>query len=477
MKKSLLWILVLAVSISMLLTFSVSGCKAEAVEEVVEEVEEAAEEVPAEEEAVEEEAAEEAPAEEIKIVFWLGGAWEFAELFDYMKKIAGQYMEKNPNIELEIVNLSTDTYLEQFEAVGQAGAGPDLIFTWPGIWCLEPVWKGYLAPLDDYIPEEESIHYLGYDQRVWEGKHYGVGYYPSGHPMLYNKALFEEAGLDPDNPPETWDELLDACEALKNAGITPIGFGGSDWGGGYLVGDLSCQMMDSPLTMLEMSIGEEKNFTDPEFSTMWEKMDELINLGYFNEDADSLNLWQGFNLIAEGKVAMGLVGTNCVVGEGGAIDILGDDLGIAVPPAFGSGSQAGKYVLEIQGASITSWSENKQAAADFMMFLHTQDAMNQFYDDIGIWPPDDRFDKSRITCSIMSGELSLIEEKGIADWMENFYPTMVDEQGAMAGTQLLFAGELDGKGVAELCEEIAEKWRASDPEGLENFKKWAETFK
>ena len=39
---------------------------------------------------------------------------------------------------------------------------------------------------------------------------------------IYNKKLFEQAKLDPEAPPKTWDELLAACEALKTAGIEPL---------------------------------------------------------------------------------------------------------------------------------------------------------------------------------------------------------------------------------------------------------------
>ncbi|MBZ0288599.1 MAG: extracellular solute-binding protein, partial [Anaerolineae bacterium] len=36
--------------------------------------------------------------------------------------------------------------------------------------------------------------------------------------MIYNKELFEQAGLDPETPPQTWDEFLAAAEAIDNLG-------------------------------------------------------------------------------------------------------------------------------------------------------------------------------------------------------------------------------------------------------------------
>ena len=44
--------------------------------------------------------------------------------------------------------------------------------------------------------------------------------------LFYNTDLFAQAGID--EPPATWDELLDDVQALKEAGITPIILGGGE---------------------------------------------------------------------------------------------------------------------------------------------------------------------------------------------------------------------------------------------------------
>ena len=48
--------------------------------------------------------------------------------------------------------------------------------------------------------------------------------------------MFAAAGLDPENPPTTWQDFIAACDALKAAGYTPIGSGLKD---GYLPGWLA----------------------------------------------------------------------------------------------------------------------------------------------------------------------------------------------------------------------------------------------
>ncbi|MCO6387652.1 MAG: sn-glycerol-3-phosphate ABC transporter substrate-binding protein UgpB [Aliihoeflea sp.] len=48
--------------------------------------------------------------------------------------------------------------------------------------------------------------------------------YNSSSPILYyNKDIFEEAGLDPENPPATWPEVFDAARKIKESGAAPCG--------------------------------------------------------------------------------------------------------------------------------------------------------------------------------------------------------------------------------------------------------------
>ena len=56
---------------------------------------------------------------------------------------------------------------------------------------------------------------------------YGVPLDVSSLMIYYNKDLFKQAGLDPENPPKTWKEFISAGQKLRKAGIQPFvsGFG------------------------------------------------------------------------------------------------------------------------------------------------------------------------------------------------------------------------------------------------------------
>ncbi|GII51809.1 sugar ABC transporter substrate-binding protein [Planotetraspora thailandica] len=104
-------------------------------------------------------------------------------------------------------------------------AGADVIDL-DGIWVGEFAQAGYIKPLPDVAgPEAESwegwsripqaVQGLG----VFEGKKYGLPEGTDGRVLYFNKDLFAKAGLPADWQPKSWQEIIDAGNALKRAGV------------------------------------------------------------------------------------------------------------------------------------------------------------------------------------------------------------------------------------------------------------------
>ncbi|WP_434449661.1 ABC transporter substrate-binding protein [Lentzea sp. E54] len=79
------------------------------------------------------------------------------------------------------------------------------------------------ADLTDYV--KDVPHYGDLKQELKDvftvdGKVYGLptANYTMG--LLYSRTNFTKAGLDPDSPPKTWDEVRAAAKKLKDAGVT-----------------------------------------------------------------------------------------------------------------------------------------------------------------------------------------------------------------------------------------------------------------
>lgn len=98
-----------------------------------------------------------------------------------------------------------------------------------------------LTPLDDSaagdLLEEYGFARDDYVDYVWdiadiEGNQYGI---PLDNTLLgiyYNKDIFREAGLDPENPPENMEEFVEAANAIQDAGyyaFHPGAYGQPRW--------------------------------------------------------------------------------------------------------------------------------------------------------------------------------------------------------------------------------------------------------
>ncbi|MEV7288989.1 sugar ABC transporter substrate-binding protein [Streptomyces sp. NPDC093252] len=83
------------------------------------------------------------------------------------------------------------------------------------------------ADLTPYIKElasYETIQQQLRDIYTVDGKIYGVPRTGYSMGLIYNKALFEEAGLDPDQPPATWDEVRTAAKKIADLGDGTVGY-------------------------------------------------------------------------------------------------------------------------------------------------------------------------------------------------------------------------------------------------------------
>jgi multiple sugar transport system substrate-binding protein len=409
-------------------------------------------------------------SEPVKLVIWWWGEQEAPGAQQWMDETIANYTKEHPNIEIEAVLQSTDTLIPSFQAAAAAKQGPDIQYVWGGVWTIENAWSGALIPLDDLIPAEEREHYINNFERTYDGKLWGASWYLSGNPFVYNPTLFEQAGLDPENPPKTWDELIEACGKLNAAGVTPIAGGLSDgWFGGWLFSILARQPLDSEKDFMAASVGTAK-FTDPEFAEWWSRLNELKEAGCWNKDINSIDYQQGLDLFVQEKAAM-IFGNDTFL-KGWADTIGWEKMRVMKVPAYGSGQLADDYIVTAQGLGITSWSKYPQEAADFIMYTHTPDRLDAWFKYTGVFPADNRLDTNLIEEPIL---------KQIFEWdttvagpnLENFIPSMLDEQANFPGTQLLFSGDNTPEELAQLSEDVITKWREQSPDAVKNFENWA----
>jgi ABC-type glycerol-3-phosphate transport system substrate-binding protein len=407
-------------------------------------------------------------AEKADLTYWYWGESDAPGANDWMKARIAEYQKDHPGVKVNLVLQSTDTLIGAFTTAAQTKSGPDIATQWATIPVLSQAWAGAVAPLSDYVPEDQRSNWIGTQENTDKGKLYAMPMYVIGVPLAYNKELFGKAGIS--DPPQTFDELLSDCGKLKAAGITPIGMGNKDgYFGAWFFSNFGKQNLDSTDELKQAIIGKD-DITDPKYTGLYEPMHQLKANGCLNDDIASLTLDQGMAKFGAGEAAMAW-GTDGIVNNW-AKQLGVDNVGITRTPTWGTGKLADVYnTTQSSSAFITSWSKNKKAAAQFLTWLHEPANLTSWYEATGIFPADKRFEPSAIKDDLGKQMWDLDSSDG-AVWLENYLPPSVDGDGNLAAGQVITSGGTVQEAV-DTFKKAVEKWRSQNPVEVKNYTDWA----
>lgn len=213
-----------------------------------------------------------------------------------------------------------------------------------------------LVSKEDY--EKDSIPAMMKLMRSYyeDGKLREIPYQMKANGYMYNKALFEKAGIT--ETPKTWDDFLAACDKLKAAGITPLTTDDA-----YAMQAFGMHLARLVGSDEVKAIANDGGWDKPEVLKTAQAFEDLANDGYFSKQVTS-NVWPtGQNTeFATGTAAMYCVGT-FVVNE--VKNITGPDFKwgfFPYPEVEDEVNGPEAMVLGSQSFSITNKCENPEAA-------------------------------------------------------------------------------------------------------------------
>lgn len=403
----------------------------------------------------------------VKLVMWWWGDQEAPGAKDWLDATVKAYEDANPNVTIETVLQTTDGLVPAFQAAAAAKSGPDLQYFWGGIYSQQPGWDGAITPISDLIPADELSHYINADVELsYQGKVWTAPWYVNpSFPLLVRNDILSKYNLE---TPVTWDDFLNTCDVLSAKGVTTIAGGVKDgWFGGWLYSILGAQSLNSQKDVIEAVIGNQK-FTDAKHADWWTRLQESKDHNCWNDDINSLELYQAQQRWVDGKAAMTVVaGPDApnFVGKVGA-----DKVTVMAMPKWADGPNAGKMGSTSQTIGVTSWSKNQAEAAKFIMFTHEAAQLQSWYDMTGAMPADDRFDIAAVTDPVRKN-LFTITMNG-APYLENFIPAQLDTDAVFTNVQLVLKGTITGPEAAAAMQATIEKLRKTDRALVDNFTNW-----
>lgn len=146
--------------------------------------------------------------------------WTIDEPGEYHYVLADEYMAANPNVKINVRTVQFRDMVNDLARGIATGNAPDITYIDnPEVALFAS--RGLLLNLSPLIAESEVIKtediFPGPLSSVtYEGDIYGIPRGANTIALYYNADMYEAAGLDPDNPPATWDELYEAAKALTD---------------------------------------------------------------------------------------------------------------------------------------------------------------------------------------------------------------------------------------------------------------------
>lgn len=318
-----------------------------------------------------------------EIVIWNAGFMSFDDTgkvaqddLPLFKKIK-EFEDKNPGYKVTVVDYGMDQLTQAFTAANLAKEGPDLVAMWAGSTTMG--FKDYLVDFNPYLTTDaekaefdtSDITHVGFDK---SGANIGLPADTSTLQIYYNKQLLADAGY-PDFNPATWDEFLEAAQAVKAKGKNPLVVGDSSgamstWVMGEFLGDLW-----GAEGLKGLATGKTK-LDSPEFKQSMEAWMKVYDLGLVNKDFVSMDDGTAIRNFVQGDSAMIIHGSWAVR----EFQPMGDNVGIVKIPAITADAPFKNTIVSqpVTNVSVTSYSKHKDKAVELAKML----ASNEYKEEV-----------------------------------------------------------------------------------------------
>jgi raffinose/stachyose/melibiose transport system substrate-binding protein len=403
-------------------------------------------------------------------LWWLGNQ-EIPGIEDWMARSIAAYQKQYPNISVKTVIQATDTYVTTQKTACKSGTGPDIWYNWAGTYSLSLAWLGCVVPNEDVLSKDDLDGVPSIEGTRWGGKTWIHPYELKVFPIVYNKDLFKQAGLDPENPPRSWSDFLGTAQKLREAGIEPLVIGLKDgWGAENLAVAFQSQVYTQK-QFIELAI--RGNLDGPEWRSWVERVPDLKP--YINGDTNSILLAEGLARFADGQAAMVFAATGYIqmIAE---MTKSGKNVGVMKVPSFSTVGLNDTLAVDTPGFQVTKFSANKEVAGHFMAFLHSPERLDALYDETNTLPIDRRWDSSKAKTAT---------DKQLVDWSRgnltyypaNFYPYDLNENGNFVVFQGILGSDMTVDQALDTYQSVITKWRSAHPEEIQDYESWLNDYK
>lgn len=285
---------------------------------------------------------------------------------DEMQQIAAEFSKENPAIRVNLQFMIGNSVEANVKPKVASNNLPDFISLNPNAYAAGLAEQGLLADLSHTVAWNNMLDSLKGDWTSGRQQHFGIAGGVAATLVYYNKEMFARAGISA--PPTDFEQFLQVCERLKQAGFTPI-----MWNGGFPNtlgnGPFSSAFANNIVARTpdwKRRIGDGSlDLDNPDGADIFAKIRLLPERGYVQKDYMSTGYDEGIRLFTEGKTAMAFHGTWA---SGLLMHGKGFRTGVFVPPWNAPGKTAVPVIGSETGFAVCE-TRNKAAAIKFLEFM------------------------------------------------------------------------------------------------------------
>lgn len=352
---------------------------------------------------------------------------------EVIQQAVDRYMADNPDVEVEVVPMQNDPYKTRIRTAMGAGDAPCIFPSWGGGPLYEYVQSEQVLDLTPYMMADEyytrflpsSLSNITFDGMMW-----GVPVENTAVAVIYyNKQIFEEYGLE---PPATWDELMEVAQTLIDNDVVPFSLANkTKWTSSmyymYLVDRLG-----GPEVFASAANRTGGSFEDPVFVQAGEMVQQLVEMGAFNEGFNGLDYDTGQSrmLMYANQAAMELMGTwQISTYKAENPDFYENVLGFFPFPAIEGGEGSPTNVVGTVGDNyyhISSGCEYPDEAFELLTYLIDDESVGVRVDDGRIPPVVGVADM--LEDPVLADVMSMVESaESVQLWYDQYLPPELGE--------------------------------------------------
>jgi raffinose/stachyose/melibiose transport system substrate-binding protein len=299
--------------------------------------------------------------------------------------IVQKFMDKNPNIKVELTGAETNEHVKRMKMAAQSNTLPDIFWMLPAP-AKEMAQAGNILDLNEIISKNSEITAKIPASLVGALKdgdfQYGLPYQVLVTGFWYNKSIFAKYGVKEPAAGTTFEELTEMIKTFKKNNVVTVSKGAKDPFSVWAF--LTFYERYGYTNKISSILNKTEKFNNPDFLNMYKKIDTMRTLGAFPANVSTMNYFQAVEAFTSGQAAM----LDAGIWEAPKIDkALGQNAGFWWGPTFSDGVGNQKVSMDVPAApfvvsaAVKKDADKLDAVAKFLKFYYSDEAAQIMVDN------------------------------------------------------------------------------------------------